>query len=310
MRRRDVLRRVGLVASAVLVRPALAAQVPRIVGTLDDLHPVNGAHAFGHSLTLWLLGTGEHWSGQTWFDLVRGQRAVLTNMAFPATPTSGRGPTTRRGGMTEVRFNGTTGYADLGTGTHDYPNATFVVMCWFRATTAGYLINKRVLTPNGSNGGWFLRVDAGGTVTARVVNIDDTSAGSRTSTTTTLLDGAWHHALVVVTTDTVTLANNDVTLYVDGLLDQGARTDSAAGGYSVSIDPLTLGTTSDHDATSFLTGALDDVRIMAGSLTARQAWQLYQHSRLGAPGLLGDLPRPSAAQVPSAAPIRIRVRTF
>jgi hypothetical protein len=309
MQRRALLRLGGVVASAALVRPVRAAQFPRSVGTLDAMHAVNGAHPFGHSLKLWLLATAEQWTGKTWFDLVSNQRAVLTNMAFPAISDSGRGPTTRRGGMAEVRFEGTHDYVDLGTGTHDYPNALFVAMCWFRATFAGYLISKRVAVSNGLNGGWFLRIDATGALTARVVNIDNLNAASRTSTTTALLDDAWHHALVVFATDTTTLANNDVTIYIDGILNQGSRTDNGAGGYTVAVAPLTLGTAADHDVNSFFTGAMDDVRIMTGNLTARQAWQLYQHSRLGAPGLLGELARPVSAPA-SVAPARVRGRLY
>lgn len=285
---------------------AQAGPPGRIVGLLDVAHPVNWHAPKAHQLQLWLLGVPEHARGTTWFDLVHHQRAALTNMAFSASASSGRGPTIRRGGSLEVRFDGVNDYATLGTGTHDYPNATFSVACWFRATTAGYLVAKRVGTNNGTNGGWFLRLDAGGTLTARIIDVGNLSAGGRTTTTTALLDGAWHHVLVVLTTNTATLSLNDVAIYIDGLLNQGARTDSGSQPYSVSVDPLTIGSLSDQQAGSFLTGALDDLRIYRGGFTAQTAWQLFQHSDRGAPGLLQMMPLTVGRVATASSPIRHR----
>lgn len=223
------------------------------------------------------------------YNLVRGGlHGTLTNMGFSIG--SGWSPSTRPGGYAQLNFSGISDYVSLGDDPlYNFVNTTFTALAWFRATVCSggcYLMAKRVgetgvCTP--SCGGWFLRVNADGTLEARIQSDSNVSAGDRVTVSTTNLTGQWHHVAVVFTTDTLTLANNDVTVYVDGVLDQQGRTDSGGDPYGALVGwPLMLGTLADQQAGSFFTGSLDGVQLYNRGLTAPEVWQRYQH------GLTGD----------------------
>lgn len=173
-----------------------------------------------------------------------------------------------------LTFDGVDDVATLSNSTDlDFPNQKFSISLIYKATVAGYLIARRLNTTAGGglNGGYFLRIDAGGTLTARLVDDGNLSAANRTSVGTQYLDGNYHSVTVVYTTDTVTLANNDVTIYADGILDQGSRTDSGANPYKALASYTVLGTTSDFGAGTFLTGTIEEVRIYNRELSYGEA---------------------------------------
>ncbi len=169
-----------------------------------------------------------------------------------------------------VTLDGVDDYIDLGTSTlYQFPNTSFTVTGWFQTSLSsgsGYLVCKRDQFTD--FGGWFVRVNgATGTITARIVNSANTVAAERTTTTTTLNNGTWRHFAVVFTTNTTTLASNDVALYIDGALDQGSRTDSGAGAYQTNNRALLFGALSDLTA-GFHSGSLDDIRLYPTALSA------------------------------------------
>src|SRR5262249_38246338 len=143
---------------------------------------------FGHNLlrdiVLWARATPGFAFGDRLFDLTASRNhGTLTNMGF--TSTSGWSGTDRFGGHAQVNFDGTDDYVTFGNLTSaDFANATFSVSVWFRATAAGYIVAKRQGTGGGANGGWFIRVNSDGTVSARQVDTNNTSSGDRTSVST------------------------------------------------------------------------------------------------------------------------------
>lgn len=223
-------------------------------------HPsdINSMQVQAQRLLSWHLVVSPLAGGPTWYDLIGQRHHTITGNADGF----GFQPTNRSHWWGEMRLNGSSTVL-LGTNDtfYDFLDQTFTVSLRWRATVAGYLVGKRA-----SAGGWWLRVESDGTLTARITDAGNIAAAERTTVGTGYMDGAWHHATVVFTTDTITAANNDVTIYADGVLDQGARSTSSALPATACACALAFGARSDQTVGSFLTGSIDDIRIYAGSL--------------------------------------------
>ena len=122
------------------------------------------------------------------------------------------------------------------------------------------------------------------------------------SSTSAINDGAWHSVLVVSTTDTSVTANNDIQIYIDGRLDQGALTQE--GRYTSSTELFYFGRRSSG---SYYDGAMRDLRIYDGDKS-------YLAPHLWAPSTRYDLYHPmrrnwvaKAAEAPPASAARSSV---
>jgi Concanavalin A-like lectin/glucanases superfamily len=232
------------------------------------------------------------------FDFVSRNHGALVNMGFGTT--SGWAASDRRGGSLHLAFDGVDDYVLIGDlPVYDFPDTTFTVEVAARATLAGYLVAKRQSTIGVQGGGWFLRLDGGGTLTARLLDTGNTTAAQRSSTTTTLLNGTWFHAVVVFTSDTTTLANNDLTMYINGVEDQGARTDSGVGPYIPCVCPLVFGVLADFASGTWLTGAESMIRIWGRGLSAAEVAVLAGQAALDPLSLMQPLDTPAAARTGS-----------
>src|SRR5215471_4571503 len=89
---------------------ALALLTTRL---LDYQQPVNWAAPLNRGLLGWWLVLPQRLGGSRWLDLV-GRAAATLVTTLPSGSTSGWGPSRRLGGLGELRFDGTNGYADLG----------------------------------------------------------------------------------------------------------------------------------------------------------------------------------------------------
>lgn len=257
--------------------------MPSLGPTLLLPAALNPDAPLNRDLVDWWLPLPERAGGLTLHSLASARHGTLANMT-PSTASIGWAPSARPGGGLETRYDGASTYVTMGVSSaHDFANQSFTLLLWCRATAAGYLVARRRGVSTGICGGYFLRLDSGGTFTARVVDENNTAAASRSTVGTGYLDGVWRHVAVVFTTNTTTLASNDVTIYVNGLQEQGARTDNGANGYAIPDQPLVLGTVSDLAAGNFVTGALGDVRLIRRGLTAAEIAQQYLAARLGYP---------------------------
>ena len=210
--------------------------------------------------------------GNVLYDLVGKYPGSLINVD----PDTAWAPQARMGeagwGLT---LDGTTSYVDLvETDLFDFPDTTFTISLWFNTTGAvhnGYLLNKRDVA--GTSSGWFLRADAAGTLTARLMDGAATVAAERTSVGV-YNDGLWHLATIVFITDTVVGANNDIILYVDGRPDFGGN--AASGNpYLPSTVSVKCGVQADLQANTYFPGAIDDLRIYNRVLADQEVWDLY-----------------------------------
>src|SRR4029077_6697670 len=243
-----------------------AAQLTAILDTADPLW---------RDLGSWWRGVPGLTGGNTLFDLgPLGNDATLVNMGFGTT--SGWASTDRQGGFLHVAFDGTDDYGTIGTmPAYECTNTTCTVSLWFKTTTSGvqqYLVAKRTVS---GGAGDMTRVDAANTVLVSLRN-DAGNASSR-NTTTTVTDGLWHHVVGVLTSDTITAGNNAVSVYLDGVLNQGA-----ASGTAVYTAPsgatLTLGVESNLTAGTYFAGAMVAIQFWARALDDAEVATLYQRA--------------------------------
>jgi hypothetical protein len=180
-------------------------------------------------------------------------------------------------GVWGVTVNGTTSYVDfVDTTLFDFPDTTFTVSMWVKPVAIGltrYLLNKRDTIV--STAGWFLRTDATGTITARIMGLASTVCAGRTSVVT-LTAGVWSHVAVVLKTSTVDMAN-DVSIYMNGVLSQGSLTNDPET-YLVSGVSVKIGVQADLLANTYFNGAIDDIRVYDRGLTAQEIWEMYLNS--------------------------------
>lgn len=244
----------------------------------------NWSHPLVRDLISWWLMAPALSGGLQVYDIISRNDATLTNMGFGVL--SGWAPSDRRGGSWHVAFDGTDDYLLVGNlPVYDFGTQSWTVEGWAKAGSAPgsqYLIAKRRVD-NSPPGGWFARLTSGGALNARLADGLGNAAAERTSVTTGLTTTTWFHWTVVFTGDTTTGANNDVTLYINGLLDQGTLT-SSGDPYSACSCNLVLGTLS--DLSTWLNGAQANMRVYRRGLTATEVFQVYTLGPQGDPGLL------------------------
>lgn len=214
--------------------------------------------------------------GNTLYDL-SGYLHPMTLVNVAATDWA---PTERMGeALWGLTFNGTSSYGDFTDATlFNFPNATFTVSLWVKTSSVAgntYLLNKRGGSPSS---GWMVRMNADGTITARIMDTDTSGVAAERISVGTVNNGVYHLVAVDFTTDTVTAANNSLNIYIDGLLSQGSLTQSGFPYQENSTDAVKVGVQSNLPGGTFFTGAVDDIRIYSRVLTDLEVWQLYTDS--------------------------------
>lgn len=225
-------------------------------------------HPLLSRLVLWYRVMPGKYGGLTWYPLVGRFNATLTNGALFV-------PTKDTLGIGEVSLDGSDDYVNVVNDTSlDFANTTFTVSVRFRTTTTalGYLVSRRLGTSCSSScGGYILRMDATtGILRARILESANINAGERL-TNNAYNDGKPHRFTAIITTDTVTAANNDVSLYVDGKQDQTTKTAGTNPYFVCSTScPLVFGSISDNQVGNNFAGTMDDVMIFNGALSAQE----------------------------------------
>jgi Concanavalin A-like lectin/glucanases superfamily len=252
----------GLCLGVWLLAGHVWAQDVRI-GTLNTAHPMV------RGLLGWWVVQPATAGGSTWWDVLQRYSGTLVNLGVGA----GWMPTARPGWLGEMRFDGTGYIAGPTNPVFDFANTTVAVCGHFRAAPAfSYLASKRCETCNGGLGlyAWFVRLLNTGEIQVRIENNND----NQRATVGVYTDGLWHSFVVNLTTDTVTAANNTITIYVDGVLDQGAMLigDPYVGGCPTCR--LVFGST--DDVVAPLTGAMQNLRIYNRALSATEAMAYHR----------------------------------
>jgi hypothetical protein len=141
-------------------------------------------------------------------------------------------------------------------------DTTFTAEGWVKTTLSseGVLVGHGALS---GSGGWSISVTGAGLMKFTGKTTAGSTAFTRSSSSA-VNDGQWHHLAAVVTTSTTVTGNNTVTLYVDGVQNQGSLTQSAV--YVSDTNPLTIGRRPAAGAGGlYFTGSIDEVRVSSGS---------------------------------------------
>lgn len=173
----------------------------------------------------------------------------------PSTPTVGG-----------VDFDGVDDYLDMSTNAaYRFANTNAAVTGWFTSNNDdGYVFAKRALSAGGE-GYYFFRINSNGTGTARLAFDGATVSAEVTSSLTTLKDGTKHCFGVIFNTSTTVAAQNQIDLYIDGVL--VGTSGPGTNVYSPNNQKLVFGALSDFDSSGWLRGGVEDLRIWGPGMT-------------------------------------------
>jgi len=292
------MKRLGaLLVSLALVTSLAWGQM----ASLPVPYTMNLDHPLLRGLVSWHVVLPHLRGGLVWYDLIRQH-----NFTLSGTWAAGSGflPPSRAAWWGEVRMDGSNQGVFGGTDAlWDFANTTFTVMLRFRTAATGtqqYLIAKR---SGVQLGGWFLRIDSGtNTMTARILGSTG-NAAARSTASTTNADGLWHSVLLVFTTDTVTAGNNAITIYRDGIPDQGTQTSTPDTYTACTVCRLSVGIP--DDGTASLIGAVDSIRLWSRGLSAAEALAAHLQQPPTFGGMVHVLPTVVGQPLAVAMPRRI-----
>jgi hypothetical protein len=176
---------------------------------------------------------------------------------------------------TGVTFSGVNEKMDTGvSASFDFANTNFSVCFWYLSTNTGSLtgvVNKK---PNSAGQGWAIQSNlTSNKLSGLIKDSAGTSAVQRdTSSTMNDASNTEHHVCMFFVTNTTAAINNDITVYVDGVVNQSTRGSNGLT-YVVSTYPLVFGR---RDNGNTLPGSLNDIRIDSPGLSATEILHLYK----------------------------------
>lgn len=253
--------------------------------TVDLANPVNWTSPLNRGLVAWWLELPQlNEGGVTWRELARGNHGTLTNMATPATATSGRGRTTRPGGFGELRFDGTNDFVvsaqNLPGLAGDYA-ASLSVWVKYSTIPSGTYNALVAFTNAGTSEGLALFTSANVGVGALVLGI---YSGRQCATATGLVTtGIWYH--LAGTKSPGGLSTATAKLYLNGVAQ--ALTCNSSGIPNFSSGKGYVGGDSANEYTK--AAMMDDARIAARVYGATEVVALVQEGRTSYPTTLNRL---------------------
>jgi hypothetical protein len=193
---------------------------------------------------------------------------TLSNMSTSTSPVAGKFGQA-------LKFNGTASYVAIpdASNVFAFPNTTFTVTGWAKHSSA-LGTNNQLVNKDGISAGWFVYFNAS-KISGFLKDNTSNQAAGLSSSSDIPGDGNWHHFAVIFTTDTSVSANNNVTIYVDGVLDQGTIFRTGLPYVSPTAVDLRLGTRRISNVLDQFNGLGDDIRIYNRALTATEVKQLY-----------------------------------
>lgn len=189
-----------------------------------------------------------------------------------------------------MRFDGTDDHVDM-SGTSGFPtaNTTFSVSLWFKTSDAGTVKNLAAKGCAGTGtSGFCVQLHAG-----RIRAFAKDSGGSgglsadRSTASSSLNDDRWHHLVVVFTTNTSTTVGNNITIYLDGRLDQGSLVIGSNPYGNTGSDNISLGArVVPSSPISFYNGSIDDFAVWNSGLGQEDVRKIYARQSAKFSGML------------------------
>ena len=205
-------------------------------------------------------------SGTTWADLSgNGYTGTLTN-----------GPTFSSANGGSIVFDGTNDYVNLAnTSGLNFTNTTGTVSIWFKTsalTTNGpILISKQM----DATGGWAISMESAAIPYFETKNSGGGATAFYRYVNKVCNDGIWHNIVAVFTTSTTVIANNTVSMYLDGVLANGAQTQvTVYGGNTAGTVQIAR-----RSSGNYYNGNISNVQIYNRGLTASEVLQNFNVTR-------------------------------
>lgn len=247
---------------------------------LDVTCPVEWGHPLNVGLAgCWMVPPNPGWwGGATLRDLVRGGKkpsdGTLTNMAFPATSTSGwAGPRGRQGGRGSLAFDGTDDYVHV-PASASYP---LTISLWALATSlSGFPACFSVGQASNNNDRHVVYVSSGGSSFFAAQSRSNVPAQGDAVHGRALTAGVWYHVAAVFASAT------SRTIYVNG----GGGVTNTTSVTPGSLDRMAIGRIAVATPSLYWPGLVDDVRLYRLALSGGEVSALYDQSRRGHPDTL------------------------
>lgn len=243
---------------------------------LSLAQPVNWNHPLSVGLVGWWLVLPNINGGVRWGDLVAQYVGTLTNIAAPATATSGWGATSRIGGYGEIRVDGTNDFVTMPEKPSLALATTFSLAVWVKSTIAATSAWREAVHKAGDDYAIFSTIANAGGVPAVAGNIGGGFVSAEG--TAVLTTNVWTHLAG-------TYDGANLRLYVNGAEN---AVQAATGAITTGGGVLTFG--GSVGPSQMLTGALDAIHIYNRALSAVEMSALYIESLRGYPGLLNRRP--------------------
>ena len=241
--------------------------------TISDYGPVTSSGMvlyYDASLNYSYSGTGT-----TWYN-------IATAGSYTGTLSGGAVYNSGDGGS--ILFDGVDDVVSVGSSTGlNFTNSTGTISIWMKTSVvsqSGYLISKNM----DSTGGWGLAVHTDGTTYFETKNNASGGSAAYRFSNTVVNDNVWHNIVIVFTTSTTVVANNTISLYIDGALAQGTLTQSLVYGGNTAKG-VELGR---RYQGNYYSGYIANVQIWEKGLTGAQVFQNYNYlkTRFNVGGLI------------------------
>ena len=205
-------------------------------------------------------------TGTAWTDLSgNSYNGTLTNS-----------PTFSAGNMGSISFDGTNDYIDTANSTGlNFTNTSGTISIWFKtsASTASgpILISKQM----DATGGWAISMASESIPYFEAKNSGGGATAFYRYVNKVCNDGIWHNIGAVFTTSTTVIANNTISMYLDGVLANGSQTQiTVYGGNTDGTVQIAR-----RSSGNYFTGNISNVVIYNRSLTAAEILQNYNATK-------------------------------
>ncbi len=205
-------------------------------------------------------------TGTTWTDLSgNSNNGTLTN-----------GPTFSAGNMGSISFDGTNDYIDTANSTGlNFTNTTGTISFWFKtsASTANgpIMISKNM----DATGGWAISMESSAIPYFETKNSGGGATAFYRYVNKVCNDGIWHNVVAVFTTSTTVIVNNTASMYLDGVLANGAQTQlTVYGGNTAGTVQIAR-----RSSGNYYNGNISSLQIYNRGLTATEVLQNYNATK-------------------------------
>ncbi len=205
-------------------------------------------------------------TGTTWTELSgNSNNGTLTN-----------GPTFSAGNMGSISFDGTNDYIDTANSTGlNFTNTTGTISFWFKtsASTANgpIMISKNM----DATGGWAISMESSAIPYFETKNSGGGATAFYRYVNKVCNDGIWHNVVAVFTTSTTVIVNNTASMYLDGVLANGAQTQlTVYGGNTAGTVQIAR-----RSSGNYYNGNISSLQIYNRGLTATEVLQNYNATK-------------------------------